>query len=440
MKVRTPDPTFCPTACGFARHDPSVPAHRPWLSLVFSSVFLVLAAFAQGSQEETTFALYSAEGKAGTGHLRKIAADWTIRLGGAGPVLVNGQDFVALRRQTLALPAFPSGEQVILATGDRIPLAAGGVLKVGDEFLTARVQPPLGMAPWEEIKVPLARVALLWLGPSSRTANPALELRRLLSARRRTDQVLLKSGDVIEGTVLALNRQNDCQVRAGAKTLAVPLDRIAAVAFSTELLVSAVPREPFAHLIVDNGARLNLASATLEGSKLNGKTLFGVAVTVPLQHVAALDLRHGRAVYLSDLEPVQYKHVPFLGVSWPFVRDGSVAGRELRLAGSTFDKGLGMHAESHITFDLAGQYDWFEALVGLDSQTGKRGSARIAVLVDGKDSEGAKGQELKAGAAPLPIRLNLHGARRLTLVVRPASLGDVQAHVNWADARLIKAK
>jgi hypothetical protein len=143
-------------------------------------------------------------------------------------------------------------------------------------------------------------------------------------------------------------------------------------------------------------------------------------------------------VYLSDFKPRRYEHVPYFGVSWPWVADGSVAGHDLRLGGSTFDKGLGLHSASRLTYDLAGGYRRFEALVGLDERTGRSGSATIGVLVDGKPQDLGWNGALQGGGSPRPLRVAVTGARSLTLVVEFGRRGDVADHVDWADARLIK--
>src|SRR5438067_3998743 len=116
-------------------------------------------------------------------------------------------------------------------------------------------------------------------------------------------------------------------------------------------------------------------------------------------------MRQGKAVYLSDLEPSKYEYTPYLGVSWPYVKDGSVAGRELRLPGGTYDKGLGLHAHSRLSYKLGGKYRFFEALVGLDAQTGKSGRAQIQVLLDGKPQPLGLTGELTATNGPLTLRL-----------------------------------
>jgi hypothetical protein len=164
--------------------------------------------------------------------------------------------------------------------------------------------------------------------------------------------------------------------------------------------------------------------------------MFGATVDIPLEDLVALDIRQGRAVYLSDLKPVKYEHTPYLSVHWPWIRDGSVTGDELSLADGVHDKGIGMHSESRLTYDLAGQYQSFEALVGLDVRSGKEGSVRVQVMVDGALQP--IGGELQGGDPARAVRVRVAGAKQITLAVLFGRHGDVQDHVDWADARLIK--
>ncbi len=120
------------------------------------------------------------------------------------------------------------------------------------------------------------------------------------------------------------------------------------------------------------------------------------------------------------------------------MKDAAVSGRPLRLAGNTFDKGLGMHPRSRVTYTLAGGFRWFEAVVGLDDGRGPNGRVRLHVLVDGQEQDLGWNKELTGQDAPLTLRLNVHKAREITLVVDFGGYGDVQAHVNWAEARLLR--
>ena len=76
--------------------------------------------------------------------------------------------------------------------------------------------------------------------------------------------------------------------------------------------------------------------------------------------------------------------------------------------------------------------------MGLDEKTGQEGSAMIEVLVDGKAQDVGSPADLTAADAPKRVWINVAGARELTLVVKFGRRGDVQDHVDWADARLIK--
>ena len=53
----------------------------------------------------------------------------------------------------------------------------------------------------------------------------------------------------------------------------------------------------------------------------------------------------------------------------------------------SFEKGLGTHADSTIIYDISGKnYDYFEAYIGLDTETGESSDGAIfKVLADNKE-------------------------------------------------------
>jgi hypothetical protein len=115
--------------------------------------------------------------------------------------------------------------------------------------------------------------------------------------------------------------------------------------------------------------------------------------------------------------------------------DANVAEHDLRLGGSTYDKGVGLHSHSRLSYRLAGAYRRFEALVGLDERDGRRGRVRIRVLADG---EALLDRERTLREGPLPISISVAGVRELTLEVDFGRDANVQDVVDWVDARLIK--
>ncbi|HMF18726.1 MAG TPA: NPCBM/NEW2 domain-containing protein [Gemmataceae bacterium] len=407
------------------------------LSVSLSLVAMLILGAPAKEPASAAFILHTTEGKNFSGPLAKLTAEGAIRLGGEQPILVPGQEVVSLRR-ALPLPDYPKKNVVILTNGDRIPLDPDPI-RLEEGRLFFHVASPLVGPGGQGVKVPRGFVAVLWLAPPSGT-DADLLARSLLTGTRKQDVLLLANGDRVEGKVTAIDSAKGCTVLAGQREVKVAFGQLAAIAFNTELQARFRPLKTYSHVVLAKGGRLSFASLQLDADKnrLEGKTLFGARLEFPLTHLVAVEPRLGPVVFLSDIKPKSYQHTPFLDVSWPLVTDAAVSGRPLRLAGSTFDKGLGTHSQCRVNYALDGGYRWFQALVGLDERSGKRGRVRISVLVDGKEQDLGCNKELTAKDAPLPVRIDVRKARELTLLVRFGSFGDVEGHVNWADARLIR--
>ena len=269
--------------------------------------------------------------------------------------------------------------------------------------------------------------------------------RRLLAQPRKRDRALLVNGDVVEGDWTGLEA-GKVLIEDGKKKSTLELKQVALLLPSSELAEAFKPRGVYARVVLlghgkTQATRLTLTSATSDGAFLQGVTTFGASLKVSLERLAALDLFGGRAVYLSDLKPSKYEFVPYLDLRWPLVTDASVRGSELRVGNSVHTKGLGVHAHSRVSYALGGGYRRFQAVVGLDPRAGTQGSARIRVLADGKPLplDGLGGStDLNDRHSARAIDVNVEGVKELTLETAFGTRGDVQAHVNWVDARLVK--
>jgi hypothetical protein len=408
---------------------------RMYFRCCASLLFILSCALAGNRADQhdrPIFVLTQAMGPQREGTVSEIGAGWAVRLDGRSSTPVAGADLVALRQARVPLPARPAGEHVRLVNGDCL---AARVLQLKGERLQVRT----GSGAETELLVPLASLSVIWLTTPESALDPEVLLRRLAAEKRTRDSVLLRNGEILHGILISLDRRTDLRLEVDKKEVAVEFKKVAAVALNTELARWRRPPAPYAHLVLLDGSRLALATGKLEASTLHGRTLFGADVAVPLHEIVALDMRQGRAVYLSDLKPRRYEFNSYLGgPDWPFTSDASVAGGDLKLGGSVYDKGLGMHSASRLTFDLAGGYRRFEAMVGLDDQTGAAGSVRVRVLVDGKVHDFLGDKDLTSKTGPHVVQLDVQGARELTLVVDFGRHADVQDHVDWADARLIK--
>ena len=72
--------------------------------------------------------------------------------------------------------------------------------------------------------------------------------------------------------------------------------------------------------------------------------------------------------------------------------------------------------------------------VGIDDSTSSRGSVIFRVLVDGHERFASP--ILRGGDAPVPVSVDVRGAKKLELFVDYADRADVLDHVDWLDARL----
>jgi hypothetical protein len=403
---------------------------RHWGFVILSSFVIGHSSFAQ---ESPAFVLETTAGEQFRGPLLALKENGSLRLGGVRRVRCLADEWLALRRADVPPPALPAGPHLILTNGDYLPLATATVTLTGERLTFTHALLSRG-AP---TRLPLSAVALVWLAAPD-GSDPERFRRQLLARRRRRDTVLLRNGDALEG-VLARFDNKGLLLEVGRKKVPVALARVAVVALSSELAANLRPRGSHASLLLGDGTRLLLKEVACEdGATLTGTTAFDAALQVPLTQVAALGYRQGKSVYLSDLKPIRYEFTPYLGVRWPLVTDGSVAGRDLRLGGGVYDKGLGMHSASRVTYALPPGCKRFEVLVGLDDRSGRRGSVRLHVLVDGKERDpGFKG-ELTWRTGPVRLRLDVSGAKELALGVDFGAGGDVGDHVNWADARLVR--
>ena len=114
------------------------------------------------------------------------------------------------------------------------------------------------------------------------------------------------------------------------------------------------------------------------------------------------------------------------------VANKSIEKKPLTLGGKTFEKGVGSHAPSVMYVELDGNAERFYAQIGVDDETGDRGSIQFRIYGEGKklfDSGVMKG-----GAPAKIVDLKLQGVRQLILSVTAAGDGNSYDHADYADA------
>ncbi|RYG44380.1 alpha-galactosidase [bacterium] len=113
----------------------------------------------------------------------------------------------------------------------------------------------------------------------------------------------------------------------------------------------------------------------------------------------------------------------------------SVDGNPLRIAGTTYASGLGVHARFEMRVALNGRAERFTAKVGVDDEAERPGSVRFLVYADRQllSDSGVK----RSGEAATTFDVNLKGKKELRLIVEDAGDGVNYDHADWADAIIV---
>jgi hypothetical protein len=141
--------------------------------------------------------------------------------------------------------------------------------------------------------------------------------------------------------------------------------------------------------------------------------------------------------YLSDLTPTSATS----GYG-PYEKDTSNGempandGVTITLHGVTYQKGLGVHAASVLTYALGGNYASFITDVGVDDEVMDNGSVVFQVFVD--DQVVFDSGAMTGATATKNVNVSVVGKQELKLVVTDAEDGIDSDHADWAGARLLR--
>ncbi len=116
-------------------------------------------------------------------------------------------------------------------------------------------------------------------------------------------------------------------------------------------------------------------------------------------------------------------------------RNRSVEGHELSIGGRKFAQGLGTHADGVLRIALGGKAQRFTASVGVDDETGGRGSVTFRVVGDNKTLW--ESGVMRGGAPAKEVSVDITGVQTLLLAVGDAGDGMDHDHADWADARIV---
>jgi hypothetical protein len=139
--------------------------------------------------------------------------------------------------------------------------------------------------------------------------------------------------------------------------------------------------------------------------------------------------QHG-PVFLSDLEPSKYSQ------QWGrLMKDRSIDGNRPTVNGFIYEKGIGTHASSSITYILDGRYRYLDGAVGLDDEQNRGNKIEFFVYAD--DTLIYDSGILQGVIYPRTLYLNIAGAKELKLVVGDGGDGINCDHADWLTMELL---
>jgi hypothetical protein len=357
----------------------------------------------------------------------------------AGRLTLATSEPLRLATKDLVVMKFTDRTSLLAAEDPLVFLTGGDVLamrpeKIDDESLLGRWAQN---SHWPACKIPLETVRGVILKPPGGAAARARLFKQLLEFDEPHDTVILRNGDLLDGEFSGLDDKT-LELETPLGKSAIERAGILAMIFNPTLTRREPPQGEGVLVSLIDGSRFRGTDVKLEAAdQLSLKAGFDGRLALPLAAVESLRFLGGCATYLSDLTPLEYRFEPFFDVEWPLRRDRSVAGGFLKLRGVEYPKGLGVHSRSTVTYRLAGAYRRFRATIGTDDSAAGRGSVVFEVLMDGKS---AYKSDVLTGASPAVAieRLDVTGAKTLTLRVDYATDGDILDHADWCDALLIK--
>ncbi|MCZ6602614.1 MAG: NPCBM/NEW2 domain-containing protein [Planctomycetota bacterium] len=324
-----------------------------------------------------------------------------------------------------------TGSEASPLVGTALFLAGGGVL-AGEVLSADGEKIRFGSSLIEETSISLGSVRAIRITPVSIDTTA---FQRQMERKKPNDSVFViqeKKLLRVPGGFRSLNGERLSFVWEGQeKTL--PREKVHGIVLSGG---SAGRGARTARVLLTDGSRFEGELVAMDRAALTMRLMDGSSLVIARGGVVRIEILSDRLVYLSDLEPIKVREVPYFNTVWPYQKDRSLDGNPIRLGGEVYEKGLGVHSRCLLTYELDGNFESFSAVIGIDDETKDLGHVIFRVRADGEvifESGGIRGVD-----KPKRIQLDLKGKQRLVLEVDFGEDLDIGDHADWADAHLVR--
>ena len=283
------------------------------------------------------------------------------------------------------------------------------------------------------VEVPLDRVLGVLRGPLDDAP---------LRAPVAEDEILLKNGDTVRGTITAVDDKGFTITPAAGDPVVLSGDVIVRVIFAPPAQGRPARQAAGFTVRLVNGVVLPCADVQLGGaSEVSGQILRvspaggGGERNVSLESVVAIEHTGGRVRWLTDRTPLEAVATAFFGPAHQHRIGRNVTGGLIRAGGATYERGIGVHSHSRITYAIEPADRSFRTQYAVDNEL-PYADVDVRVLVDGKTVHEQK--SLRSGILSPVIQADLRGAKTLTLEVDFGNNYDVQDRLNWIEPAIVR--
>lgn len=258
------------------------------------------------------------------------------------------------------------------------------------------------------------------------------------------DTIQLLNGDSDRG-IISLIDDNTIKINSAIykQEKSYSLKDIAIVSFSQIVQPPKSPEGMIEVIIGTDGMRLTGQIKKIQDNQISFNSLYGMEYQLPLSKIARIYFKNPRCVYLSDIEPISVKEYPTaydpnnIFFPWKYQKDRNIMKTGIiSIKDKKFYKGLGVHANCELTYNLNGEYKKFISIAGLDDVAGPRATVQFIIYLDGKKAYESK--IIKWGDVSEAITLNVEKAKEMKLVLNDGGDIDILDRAAWGGARLIK--
>ncbi len=372
------------------------------------------------SAQEPLFIVRDRVGTIKEGSIHRMSATNSLEMQSAEGKSFTIANPVYISRKNSVIPKLPLARTLWLLNNDCIKFE--NLLMKDDSFEVES----LDFVSGSKTLVPLLDTKMIWLKNPLGILGPVSYRNKILDEIRAKDFVVLNNAERVEGVLESFGAKT-VVLDTGTSKPEYKTDSISLVGLSSDDNSKKEKTIEAVSLVLVSGTRITLAEFNLSMGILEGKTMQGTKVRIPIAKIQQAVFLGKSVLRIQELKNINMRQVPFFETPMEAKGVKATKNSDFFISGSSYTNGFSTMGSTSITFPLDGKYQKLCGFFGFDDVEGRQGRAEIKILADGKVIASWVGRTWKDGLGSL--NLPLAGTKELSLVIE-ASLGS---KINWCE-------